>query len=196
MHTEEGAVRNPAETEPLLVPQRPDRKQRVGDTTAFWKLCAASFFVNLGIQLLGPAQTQIFENIYCAQWYERHPTPGLPLHGHIPESYCKIGPVQTQVSWLKGWLEVAVAAPGLVLSIPIGMLADAVGRRHLLILNVLTVFLAEAWITFVSWLDGQMSLRAVWLAGIFGCLSGGMIVTEMLFVVRTLSPISQLLGLI
>ncbi|KAK4941600.1 hypothetical protein LTR10_018477 [Elasticomyces elasticus] len=195
MHTEEAAVQTPAETEPFLSSQQPETKQRSREhTIIFWKLCTAVFLANLAIQILQPAQTQIFESIYCTQWYEQHPTPGVPLHGHIPEPYCKIGPVQTQVSSLKGWLEVALSAPGLIMSVPIGMLSDAFGRRLLLIVNVLTLFLGEAWITFVCWFGGQMPLHATLLAGSLGLLCGGTIVTEMLFVccLTDVSPGEQL----
>ncbi|KAI1616428.1 major facilitator superfamily domain-containing protein [Exophiala viscosa] len=195
MHTEEASVRHPAEAELLLSSPQPDTKQRSRQhTIIFWKLCTAAFFVDLALQILQPAQTQILESIYCAQWYEQHPASGVPLHGHIPESYCKIGPVQTQVSSLKGWLEVALSAPGLLMSIPIGMLSDAVGRRYLFIVNVLTLFLGEAWITFVCWFGGQMPLYTTLLAGSLGLLTGGTIVTEMLFVccLTDVSPGEQL----
>ena len=153
------------------------------DSTIFLKLYAIVFCINLGLQILAPAQTKIFEAIYCLQWYERHPIAGLPIDGAIPESYCKIAPVQTQISTLKGWLESFSAAPGLLLSIPMGMLADAFGRRRLIIMNLTVLFLTQAWITFVTWFDGQLPLRAVWLGAGLNFLSGGTIVTELLYVV-------------
>ncbi len=139
--------------------------------------------VNLGVQMLVPAQTQIFESIYCSQWYEKHPTAGVPSGSDIPESYCKIAPVQTQISTLKGWLEFFNAAPGLIMSIPMGILTDRIGRRRLIILNLTIFFLTEAWITFVTWFGGQIPLHTIWLGASLNLLSGGMIVTELLYVV-------------
>jgi len=174
------------------VPESED-KSRVHTTTT-WKLYAIVFCVNLGVQILIPAQTQIYENIYCAQWYRQHPVPDLPFNGTIPESYCKIGPVQTQVSSLKGWLEVFMAVPGLLLSIPIGMLADSIGRRLIFTANALSLALMQVWVTFVTWFGGGIPLRAVWLAGGFGLFTGGTMVTEMLFVcmMTDISPEGQL----
>lgn len=140
--------------------------------------------VNIGVQMLVPAQTQIFEAIYCSQWYKNHPTPGVPSGSDIPESYCKIAPVQKQISTLKGWLEFFMAAPGLLMSIPMGILTDKIGRRRLIIINLTIFFLTQAWTTFITWFGGQIPLRTIWLGASLNLLSGGMIVTELLYVVR------------
>ncbi|OAP63297.1 hypothetical protein AYL99_02524 [Fonsecaea erecta] len=147
-----------------------------------YRIYIVVFCVNLGFQILAPAQTQIYETIYCAQWYRRHPLDALPPTGKIPEAYCKIGPVQTQISTLKGWFEFFAAAPGLVMSIPMGILTDAIGRRHLMILNITVLCLTQVWIAFVTWFDGQIPLAAIWLGAGLNLVSGGVIVTELLFV--------------
>ncbi|KAL6246850.1 hypothetical protein RBB50_006157 [Rhinocladiella similis] len=172
-----------SESQPLLQEPSPDNIAKPQVSRAvFWKLYALVFCVNIAFQILIPAQTEVFENIYCKQWYHQHPSPDLPANGTIPESFCKISPVQTQVSSLKGWLEVFQAVPGLLLSIPIGVLADSIGRRYILIANVSSIFLMQSWITAVTWFDGRFPLRTVWLSGAFGLLTGGTMVTEMLFV--------------
>lgn len=189
MDVEEPLRPEPVETDPLINPQAPllhdQTKRKPADhSRTFLKLYATAFFVNLAIQILAPAQTQIYERIYCAQWYEQHPPgPGIPVDGGIPEAYCKIGPVQTQVSSLKGYLEFFLAAPGLLLSIPMGMLTDAIGRRFILTANVVSLSLSQVWVAFVTWFGGRIPLRAVWLGGAPGLLTGGTVVTEMLFVV-------------
>ncbi|KIW10592.1 hypothetical protein PV08_11556 [Exophiala spinifera] len=172
------------ESQPLLQEQTPHRTAQPPRVSraVFWKLYALVFCVNIAFQLLIPAQTEIFENIYCKQWYRRHPRPDLPAHRPVPESFCKISPIQTQVSSLKGWLEVSQAVPGLLLSIPVGVLADRIGRRHILIANALSILLMQVWITAVTWFDGRFPLQTVWLAGTLGLFTGGSMVTEMLFI--------------
>src|ERR1700761_4379252 len=147
------------------------------------KIYVIVFCVNLGVQVLQPAQTQIYESIYCSQWYKRHPLAGLPADGTIPESYCKLAPIQTQISTLKGWLEFFSAAPGLVLSIPMGMLTDKIGRRYLTIIGVMVLCLTQVWTTFVTWFGGRIPLRAIWLGAGLNLFSGGPIVIELLYVV-------------
>jgi MFS family permease len=148
------------------------------------RLYSLVFFVNLAIQILAPAQTQIYESIYCAQWYARHPVAGLPDEaGHIPESYCKLAPIQTQISTLKGWMEFFAASPALLLSIPMGILADRIGRRRLLIVNLFLVTLTQVWIAIVTWFDGRIPLRAIWLGAGLNLFTGGPLVTELLYIV-------------
>lgn len=61
--------------------------------------------LDLGYEFIVPAQTQIFEQIYCKAYYKGHDLqwsrPGEP-HG-IDEKLCKIPIVQGQVARLKGW---------------------------------------------------------------------------------------------
>ncbi|KIY03519.1 uncharacterized protein Z520_00210 [Fonsecaea multimorphosa CBS 102226] len=174
-----------AESAPLLAtsPDNGDDGKQKDHSTLLWKIYMVVFFCNLGFQILQPAQTQIYETIYCSEWYRRHPIDLLPSPtGKIPESYCKIGPVQTQISTLKGWYEFFAAAPGLVMAIPMGILTDAVGRRHLMILNITILCLGQVWVTFVTWFDGKIPLRAIWAGAGLNIVNGGIIVTELLFV--------------
>ena len=185
-HTEVSCEEGAALTESLLPLHNDDnpKDDPRTSTTLLWTIYAIVFCINLGFQILVPAQTQIFESIYCAQWYEKHPLPGLPVD--IPESYCKIAPVQTQISTLKGWLEFFNAAPGLLLSIPMGILTDKIGRRKLVLVNLTVVFLTQVWTTFVTWFSGQIPLRAIWLGATLNIISGGTIVTELLYIVSWL----------
>ncbi|KIW23465.1 uncharacterized protein PV07_11659 [Cladophialophora immunda] len=159
-----------------------DDGERKNHSRLLLKIYIVVFCLNLAFQILAPAQTQIYESIYCSQWYRRHPVDSLPPSSEIPESYCKIGPVQTQVSTLKGWYEFFAAAPGLLMSIPMGILTDAIGRRHLLILNITVLCLTQVWTTFVTWFEGQIPLRAIWLGAGLNLVSGGVVVTELVFV--------------
>lgn len=152
-------------------------------STLLIKIYVIVFCLNLGVQILGPSQTQIFESIYCSQWYEQHPADGLPGDGNIPESYCKIPYVQTKVSTLRGWLEFFNAAPALLLSIPFGILSDRIGRRILLLSGLVVFCMNQAWTAFISWFGGQIPLEAVWFGASLYFLSGGTIVLEMLYVV-------------
>lgn len=175
-----------ADSTPLLGSSRDDAHLK-GESSLYssllLKIYVIVFCLNLGVQMLGFSQTQIFESIYCSQWYKQHPMDGLPGDGNIPESYCKIPPVQTKVSTLRGWLEFFNAAPALIMSIPIGILSDRIGRRILLLSNLVVFCINQAWTTFVTWFGGQIPLEAVWFGASLYLLTGGTIVLEMLYVV-------------
>ncbi|KAJ9610391.1 hypothetical protein H2200_005168 [Cladophialophora chaetospira] len=174
-----------ANPDPLLSPSSDEsshKNESRSTNTLLLKLYVIVFCINLGFQMLFPAQTQIYESIYCSQWYKDHPDKRLPENGSIPESYCKIPAVQTQISTLKGWFMFFNAAPGLLLSIPMGILTDRIGRRKLILVNLTSVFLVQVWTSFISWFGGQIPLRAIWLGTSLNLLTGGTIVLELLYV--------------
>jgi len=62
-------------------------------------------FLDLGYELIVPAQTRVFEQIYCRLYYEKH-DPGLigdHGNGQIDEKLCKNDVIQGEVAMLKGW---------------------------------------------------------------------------------------------
>jgi hypothetical protein len=58
-----------------------------------------------GDQMIGPAQTRVFESIYCRQYYEKHDPSAIhgPGRNGVDEELCKISVIQGQVAMLKGW---------------------------------------------------------------------------------------------
>lgn len=176
----------PTETQRLLASTNtcPEDPRSHTNSRTLWKIYAIIFFVNMGIQILGPAQIRIYESIYCSQWYKDHPLDdSILLLGQIPEQLCKIKEVQQPVSTLKGWLEFFGAIPGLVLSIPMGILVDSIGRRYVGIAVISTIWLAQVWAAFISWLDGAVPLHYIWFGSVLYLFGGGAIVAEMVIAV-------------
>lgn len=61
--------------------------------------------IEFGDELISPAQTRVFESIYCQLYYKDH-DPGLigsDGRGGVDKKWCKIPVVQGQVAMLKGW---------------------------------------------------------------------------------------------
>lgn len=169
-----------------LVPEQPvdvSEQPKANYSSVFIKLYAVVFFINLGFQIIGPAQIQIYESIYCREWYGKHPTDLSPYGDDIPEALCKIPQVQQQVSTLKGWQEFFSAAPGLLVSIPLGMLTDAYGRRIFAIITVSMMFLAQVWAATVAWFGGSIPLKAIWLGSLLNFFGGGSVGAELILVV-------------
>ena len=150
--------------------------------STFIKLYVLCFVVNVAFTIINPAQTRIFEQIYCNDYYRQHPTVGLPPGSDIPEQLCKIGAVQKQVSTLRGWFEFYNAIPSLFMTIPIGILADIFGRRKFLIVNLAVLSLQMVGVTAVTLFPETIPLRAILLQAFLSFVSGGPIVAEMLFV--------------
>ena len=148
----------------------------------FIKVFAVVFFLNLGFQILAPAQIALFERIYCELWYDKHPIDPIPFVKDIPESLCKISPIQKQVSTRQGWYEFFSAAPGLLVSVPIGMITDVYGRRRMAIICLTTILLTQVWNAIVAWANGSIDLRFTWLGSILNFIGGGGVAAELLLV--------------
>ncbi len=88
------------EIEPTQVPQK-----RPSQTLIIALLQLYLVFLDLGYELIVPAQTRVFETIYCKQYYEKHNTSSIDSDGAngIDEKWCKNSAVQGKVSMLKGW---------------------------------------------------------------------------------------------
>lgn len=184
-----------SEDTPLLpdpTPTKLNRHQRHRATHL--KLYAIIFLVNIAFQILVPAQLRIYERIFCNQWYHEHNSDQIPSDGLIPEHLCKIAPVQRQVSSLRGLLQLFEATPGLVMAIPIGILADIFGRRLFFRIELCVMMLQQFWITIVTFFPNHIPIRAIWLEAALNFFSGGMMVAEMLFacVVTDITPREQL----
>ncbi|KAH1909192.1 uncharacterized protein AFUA_5G12740 [Aspergillus fumigatus Af293] len=145
--------------------------QAAGDNTInCWRILAISsivfFFVDFGFYLTVPAQTRIFEEIICRQY--------------TAQGDCKIAPVQSELAAVNGWKDTFDALPGILLSIPYGVLADRIGRKPCLLLGLLGVILGESWTRLVCFWPQILPLRLVWLAGVFRLLGGGDLVVSSL----------------
>jgi hypothetical protein len=146
-------------------------------------LLAMATLDTLALQILVPAEIRIFESIYCKQWYQDNASTLVgPLSGGlIDEQLCKKPPIQKEVSTLRSNIEWWDAVSVLFLAIPFGILADQVGRKWLLRLNLLTILPKTVWIGIVC--ATSMPLHNVCYASILNVFCGGRVVAEMLFFV-------------
>ena len=171
------------ETE-LLLPSPVASKTHGDHYWTYVRVYAIIWLINVAFQIFMPAQTQIYEDIYCRQYYKNSTPDSLPGLGfasdNIPEELCKAAPIQKQVSSLKGWLEFWDAMPGLVMAIPIGILSDLFGRRPFFNLCFIVIAIQQAWITFVTLVPDTIPLEAIWWKGLLNFFSGGVITAEML----------------
>lgn len=58
--------------------------------------------LDLGYELITPAQTRVLEQIYCKSYYSVH-DPGRIGTGGVDEKLCKLSSIQGEVAMLKGW---------------------------------------------------------------------------------------------
>lgn len=96
-------LRSPTELEqPDRITPRPKKASPlfIATIAILWVL-----IIEFGDELISPAQTRVFESIYCQLYYRDHDPSliGSDGHGGVAEKWCKIPVVQGQVAMLKGW---------------------------------------------------------------------------------------------
>lgn len=93
---------------------------------------------------------RLLEAVICRKYYKSAELADIDLSLPIPEENCKLPPIQSQLAIFKGWDMVISCIPGIILSVPYGILADKHGRRFVLLLGRAGVILALLWELFVS----------------------------------------------
>ncbi|KAI5250085.1 MFS general substrate transporter [Aureobasidium subglaciale] len=161
--------------------------------------------VQCGDQISEAPLTRIFESIYCYQYWEQEDPSKILIPrsaigpgalGGVEERWCKVAEVQGKVAMLKGTQQFLDCIPGLILSIPVGILADRWGRKPIVVLGLCAFPLSLAWKLFVyiegylltdSWLGWfwqSLSLRVSWFSALHALVFGGSpVLSAMLFVI-------------
>lgn len=107
-----------------------------------WRILLVGSFlvliVDFGFFLAIPAQTRIFEDILCRQYYGST--------DNLAEADCKVVPVQSELARIAGWKEAFDPLASILVAVPYGALADRIGRKPCLLLSILGVSLSEVWV--------------------------------------------------
>ncbi|KAJ5284869.1 hypothetical protein N7524_000175 [Penicillium chrysogenum] len=160
------------ETEPLLgsatKPAQHPKKLLVSIVCAIFLLSA-----DFGFFMSTAPQMAVYEDIICRNYQ-------ATLHGAgndtlIPSepNPCKSEAVQGELALVIGYQNTFDVVPGLILSLPYGILSDRWGRKPLLYLSVLGILLGEIWVRIVCLWSSVIPLRMVWLSAAFKIIGGG-----------------------
>lgn len=121
VHNEATPLLPPAEEEeavtPLAEPQDSvsaagEHFTRKGQLRVTVLIFVLLIFTNTFGLLQSSAQVQLFENIYCSEYYTGHPSSAPPAD----EGSCKIEVVQAHVSSLRGWKSFFDFLPGRIIT--------------------------------------------------------------------------------
>ncbi|KAI9734017.1 MAG: hypothetical protein M1834_002674 [Cirrosporium novae-zelandiae] len=151
-------------------------------------LCCFLAAVQWGACMMTAPQTQLFESIACYHHFRKNDPGRFPNIGDIPDRYCKIAPIESEVALIQGIGGSLEALPSILLSIPYGRLADnpKYGRKTVLMLSLIGTMMGIAWAIMVLWFSEIFPLRLVWLCPVFAVIGGGSgIITAMVFTMIT-----------
>jgi hypothetical protein len=171
-------------------------------------------FLDLGYELIQPAQTRVLESIFCRQYYEQHDPSLIGSDGRdgVDEKWCKVPGVQGELAMLKGWQLTfdslgsecwtrALRASSyqtadcgnvvLIFAVPWAAVADKHGRKKVIILLTVSLFFKYAYIQFICSLQGAVPLRWTWLSAIH-TVAGGSVTVATALIYTILSDVLPL----
>ncbi|PTB47022.1 hypothetical protein M441DRAFT_85955 [Trichoderma asperellum CBS 433.97] len=130
------------------------------------------FIISLGLSISDYPSTKLLQDAIC----KRH--LGLTFDELLPESQCHGRAVQRELNIIEIGGAISGTLAGALVSLPLGMLADRVGRVPILALSILSLFVSESLFLFILWRWRQIPLRATWASGAILLLGGGQGVAE------------------
>ncbi|KAG9230731.1 major facilitator superfamily domain-containing protein [Amylocarpus encephaloides] len=132
------------------------------------QLCVLMLIFNFTQYAAYAPLTAVFEDIICTHYYSSN------FH-HLPLSQrdCKVIPVQYELALVKGYKDAFSQIPSIFLSIPLGLLADRIGRKPVILLFLLGIFLNDTWVKVVCIFPSQLPLRLVWFGPVLKAVGGG-----------------------
>ncbi|KAH8706205.1 major facilitator superfamily domain-containing protein [Ilyonectria robusta] len=155
-----------SESTPLLGANASKAKKEYVVAVAFTLVILVDF---AGVLTETP-QTNILEGIICRRYYNSHPTEA--------SLDCTAGPIQAELATITQLLNTFNLIPGLLVSIPYGVLADTYGRRAILALSMMALITQDILAKIILWRSDIFAPRLIWLTSITRFAGGGEIVAS------------------
>ncbi|KAF2846114.1 MFS transporter-like protein [Plenodomus tracheiphilus IPT5] len=131
--------------------------------------------IDVGAFLADPPRTRVFEANICLAYYEEHDPTVIGGDGSIPEKLCKVDKIQQRLAMIFGWQDTFDAIPSILLAVPLGAMADKVGRKWIFAASLMGLQLNSAWVLLICYFR-TLPLQLTWLSSAFFFIGGGPIV--------------------
>lgn len=131
--------------------------------------CFLIFSVTFGLFLASVPQLQLLEGAVCKEYYANRPATG----DDEGSQSCKIAPIQARIARLTGASSTLEIAAELIIALPMGRLADRIGKRPVLLLAALSSMLSSLWSLFVISFSGTLPVTLILGSFVPRLLGGG-----------------------
>lgn len=159
-----------SESTPLLGSNASKAKKEYVVAVAFTLVVLVDF---AGVLTETP-QTSILEGIICRRYYNSHRTEA--------SLDCTAGPIQAELATITQLFNTFNLVPGILVSIPFGVLADSYGRRAVLGLSMLGMVTQDIIAKLILWRSDIFAPRLIWLTSITRLVGGGeMVASSMIY---------------
>ncbi|KAM7198756.1 Major facilitator superfamily domain containing protein [Naviculisporaceae sp. PSN 640] len=143
--------------------------------------------LDIGVSLVATGLLQVQEDIICRDIQNGFGQPQQLFphteHEDRPNKPdCKGNDVQSELSIIQSWSVVFDLLPGVVMAVPLGLVADRYGRSLVLGLSLLGISLSYGFSAVVCAFPSIFPVRLVWLSSLFMFIGGSVTVfSAMLF---------------
>ncbi|KAL2186148.1 hypothetical protein L209DRAFT_640986, partial [Thermothelomyces heterothallicus CBS 203.75] len=127
--------------------------------------------------------SRVLESRLCREHYATRDPSVLRPDGSVPEQLCKIDPVQQPLGRVQGMTEAAWVAGDFLMTIPLVCLADHLGHRFVLWLNLVPRVLLLAWTFAVGYFDHALPVDAILAAPVFSFLGGDCVFNSIVYAI-------------
>lgn len=110
-------------------------------------------------------------------YYATHDPSAIGDDGEVPESMCKVDAVQENLGWMSGALETTMLACDIASATPLAYVADRMGRRSVVFMNLTAMAVRLLWIAFVGQAK-SIAVTAMLAAPFIGLYGGGSCVNQ------------------
>lgn len=105
--------------------------------------------VDVGAFLSEAPKTRVFEANLCLSYYQEHDPSMITHDGTVPEDLCKGDAIQQKLAMIFGWQDTFDAIPGILLAVPLGALADRIGRKWIFVVSLMGLQLNSAFVLLI-----------------------------------------------
>ncbi|TLD15199.1 hypothetical protein PspLS_10764 [Pyricularia sp. CBS 133598] len=132
--------------------------------------------VNLSASLYQLPLNRVIERRICRDYFRTIVDDGsdavyLP-DGQVREQLCKVGEVQQELARVQRGMDLAWIIGDLIMTIPLGFVAERYGRRLVLLVNLVPRIVMLAWAVVVGYFENVLPARLLFLAPMLSVLGG------------------------
>lgn len=98
---------------------------------------------------MGPG-IRLYELFVYRRYCQQHDPSYIDKNSFFDEKFCKLDNVQGELSMLQAWLLFWIYLVALPMTIPLGALADTVGRKAVIAMSLVAVTLMKVWVIIVG----------------------------------------------
>ncbi|RPA99489.1 MFS general substrate transporter [Choiromyces venosus 120613-1] len=138
-------------------------------------LCGLTVFLKgLGSDILvGAPITRLTELAVCRQYLSIHNPDLIDKDGYVDEIHCKLDDIQVELALILGVARLLSALIELLVSVPLGIVADRRGRKFALTLNVVGGLCYYLWVVIVCIFYDFFPPRLLVTCSLFYAIGGG-----------------------